>query len=200
MLVRAFAPELEIRSSAKGGDGRTIEGICVPYRQRQRIDASLVEMFAPGAFAHQLRAANRVYFARDHLALGGVLIGKTVELRDDAAGLWGSWRVSKTPVGDETLTLVADGVLDELSVGFRARKDRRDPDGTVVREKADLVEVAVVLEGAYGRSALISGVRNRAGHVCDVCNGTGIVGTVEPRSNLDAARQVLAQLPPLPAA
>ena len=140
----------------------------MPYRQRQRIDATLVEMFAPGAFTHQLRAAHRVHFARDHLVLGGTLIGKTIELRDDPAGLWGSWRVSKTPVGEETLTLVADGVLDELSVGFRARKDRTEPDGTVVREKADLVEVAVVLEGAYGRGALISGVRERAGQVCDV--------------------------------
>ncbi len=43
--VRARA---RVRSAAKGGDGRTVEGICVPYRQRQRIDDSLVEMFAPG--------------------------------------------------------------------------------------------------------------------------------------------------------
>jgi phage head maturation protease len=106
---------------------------------------------------------------------------------------------SKTPVGEETLTLVSDGVLDGLSVGFRARKDRVDEDGTVVREKADLVEVAVVLEGAYGRGALISGVRQRSEQVCDVCGGTGMPG--HPAApNLTAARQLLAQLPPLPGA
>jgi HK97 family phage prohead protease len=214
VLVRDFAPELSIRSAAKGGDGRTVEGIAVPYGQRQRIDDDLIESFARGCFAHQIRAAHRVHFARDHLAHGGTLIGKTVELRDDAAGLWGAWRVSKTPVGEETLTLVADGVLDQLSVGFRSRKDRRDPDGTIVREKADLVEVAVVLQGAYGEGALISGVRERGAHVCDVCGGSGLRGHVLTSTpsgtwdvtdnrvsvstpNRDAARQILAQLPPV---
>jgi hypothetical protein len=128
-------------------------------------------------------------------------------LREDAAGLWGSWRVSKTPVGEETLTLVADGVLDQLSVGFRARRDRMDPDGTTVREKADLVEVAVVLDGAYGSGALISGVRERGDHVCDVCGGSGLSGgnigsgsSNVATPNLVRARQLLAQLPLPPAA
>jgi hypothetical protein len=163
LLVREFAPELEVRSSAKGGDGRTVEGICVPYRQRQRIDASLVEMFAPGAFSHQIRAANRVLFTREHVALGGTIIGKAVELRDDAAGLWGAWRVSRTPVGDENARPRLRWRPGRAERPVPRPKDRVDPDGTVVREKADLVEVAVVLEGAYGRGALISGVRQRAG-------------------------------------
>ncbi|WP_435582914.1 HK97 family phage prohead protease [Amycolatopsis thermoflava] len=160
VVYRSFVPDLEIRSAAQGGDGRTIVGIAVPYRKPQRIDRTLVESFEPGAFRHQLRAAHRVPFYRDHRVHGGTLIGRTLELRDDAAGLYGEWRVSKTPVGEETLELVKDGALRELSIGFREDKNRRMPDGSIARTRAHLTEVAVVPEGAYGDNATISGVRS----------------------------------------
>lgn len=201
-LIRTFTPELEIRSASKGGDGRTIEGIAVPYGQRQRIDQHLTEVFARGAFNHQLKAYHRVFFTRDHVALGGTIIGKAVELRDDAAGLWGAWRVSKTPVGEETLTLVQDGVLDELSIGFRERHggNRVLDDGTVERTKADLVEVSVVAQGAYGRGALIASVREHTGKTCNACGGPVALLPASPQArNRDRARQLLAQLPTLPA-
>jgi len=188
-LVRSFAPELEIRSAAKGGDGRTIEGIAVPYGRRQRISADLVEQFARGAFNAQLAAAHRVKFAREHPTHGGALIGRAVELRDDAAGLWGAWRVSATQAGDEALELARDGVLDELSVGFIERQNRRLDDGTVERVKAHLVEVSLVMQGAYGRDALVSAVREVQDAPC----------TCGAATRAAQAAQVLAGLPLLPA-
>lgn len=188
-FTRSFAPLLEVRSPAKGGDGRTIEGIAVPYLRRQRIDATLTEQFHPGAFDHQLRAAHRVYFAREHMSQGGILIGKATELRSDAAGLWGAFRVSATAAGDETLALIQDGVLSELSVGFRAQKDHVEPDGTITRVRADLVEVSVVLAGAYGEAATIAAVRSAAQ------DGT----TYKPEARrIDQAAVILAGLPELP--
>jgi phage head maturation protease len=111
IIFRTFEPLLEVRSAAKGGDGRTIEGIAVPYLREQRIDQTLVEQFAPRAFEHQLRAAHRIPFTRDHMGHGGTLIGRALELREDALGLWGSFRVSATSVGDDTLALIAVGAL-----------------------------------------------------------------------------------------
>lgn len=195
-LTRAFAPELEIRAAAKGGDGRTVEGICVPYDRPQRIDSTLVEQFARGAFAAQSNAAHRVKFAREHLAYGGALIGRAVELRDDAAGLWGAFRVSATPAGDETLELLRDGVLDELSIGFATRQDRREPDGTITRVKAHLIEVSAVLAGAYGRGATVSAVREIHGDpemVAATC-------TCGAASRAAQAAQILASIPILPPA
>lgn len=157
---RSFTPDLEIRSAAQGGDGRTIVGIAVPYDRPQRIDRTLVEAFARGAFNHQMKAVHRVSFAREHMSLGGTLIGRTLMARDDAAGLYGEWRVSNTPAGDETIELVKDGALPHLSIGFREDKNRRLPDGTVVRTRAHLTEVAVTRQGAYGDNAAISGVRS----------------------------------------
>jgi HK97 family phage prohead protease len=191
-ITRTFAPDLEIRSAAKGGDGRTIYGIAVPYNSPQRIDDSLTEQFARGAFDHQLRSASRVWFAREHVYQGGSVIGSTKALRDDAAGLYGEWRVSNTPLGDETLELVKDGALRELSIMFRERQNRRVAGGQVVeRVTADLREVAVVLEGAYGELAAAAGVRSmngagdHDGHLCAQC------GT----NRMKEAERVLAGLP-----
>lgn len=195
---RTFAPLLEVRSAAKGGDGRTIEGIAVPYLRRQRIDSTLVEQFAPGAFDHQIRAqvGHRIAFSRDHMSQGGTLIGRATELRNDALGLWGAFRVSATAAGDETLALVADGALSELSVGFRAQKDHQEPDGTITRVRADLVEVSVVLAGAYGAGATIMAVRS-ADQGGDVDERGATTWQPEPR-RIDQVAAILAALPPLP--
>lgn len=189
-LYRSFAPDLEVRSSAKGGDGRTIVGIAVPYGMPQRIDERLTEQFARGAFAHQLRASNRVRFTREHLVLGGTLIGATSLLRDDAAGLYGEWRVSATPAGDETLELVKDGALSNLSIAFRERQNRRLPGGVIERLTADLREVAVVLEGAYGEAAGVQEVRSGQDNLTLCSCGSTV--------RLDQSRQILAGLPVLP--
>lgn len=156
LLYRSFTPDLEIRSD---GDGRTIRGIAVPWGKPTRIDSRLVEQFANGAANHQLRAPNRLDFAREHLNQGGTLIGPTKMLRNDAAGLYFEARASRTLAGDETVELVRDGALRHISVGFRERRNRNLPGGIVERVKADFFEIAVVRAGAYGDSAAITGVR-----------------------------------------
>lgn len=180
ILTRTFTPDLEVRS---GGDGRTIVGIAVPWDTPQRINDKLVEMFARGAFNHQIAEAHRVKVAREHIDLGGSLIGRLAMARDDAAGLYTELRVAKTPLGDETLELVKDGALTDLSIGFRARQDQRRTDGVLVRKTADLREIAVTLEGAYGDAAKVLAVRQ-----------------AEALSNLERAAQIIAGLPTLPPA
>jgi len=155
---RAFNPDLQVRS---GGDGRTVYGIAVPYNAPVRIDEQLIEQFARGAFNHQLDRPQRVKFAREHVMMGGSLIGAASLLRDDAAGLYVELRAARTPEGDATLELVRDGALDQLSVAFREGKNRRLGGGVVERTMADLREVAVVMEGAYGDLAVATGVRSR---------------------------------------
>lgn len=193
-LTRAYTPDLEVRST---GDGRTIDGIAVPYGVRVHIpQEGIHEQFRRGAFNHQLAAPSRVRLGREHPNLGGQLIGVATELRDDARGLFASFRVSKTPAGDETLELVRDGVLDELSVGFRDRQNRRMDDGTVERTKADLIETSVVFMGAYGRGAVVTGVRSVA---CPECGYHGAPAPVAaPRARASEAEQLLARLGPLP--
>lgn len=185
---RSFVPNLEIRSD---GDGRTVRGIAVPYGQVQRINQSLTEEFVRGAFDHQLPAIHRVGFYRGHSNANGVLIGRQTEGRDDVAGLYGEWRVSKTLAGDEALELIRDGALSQLSIGFRSVPDgnRRTANGVVQRTKANLFETAIVPEGAYGDGAVITGLRAA---VLDSVS----TNTTEPevRSRLIDAREALSEL------
>lgn len=154
---RSFTPDLEVRS---GGDGRTIHGIVVPWNAPMRIDDSLVEQFARGAFNHQLNKPSRIRFEREHVQLGGELIGAGQAMRNDAAGLYMELRASKTPKGDETLELVKDGAIDQFSIAFHERQNRRLGGGVTERVTADLRAVAVVMAGAYGDLATIGGVRS----------------------------------------
>lgn len=191
-LYRAFTPDLSVRA---GGDGRTVMGIAVPYGVEQRIDAKLTEVFTQGTFAHQLRAGHRVPFTRGHVPHGGVIIGKTVELREHADGLYGEWRVSRTAVGDETLELIKDGLLTELSIGFREypSTNKVRSNGTVEYTRADLFEVAIVPEGAYGAGAVVTGTRGP----CPTCGHVRPGGGSEDggNSNLRQAEQILGSLP-----
>lgn len=155
---RSFSPDLEVRNS---DGGRTVYGIAVPYNAPTRIDEQLIEQFARGAFNHQLDRPQRVKFAREHVLLGGELIGAASMLRDDAAGLYVELRTAKTPAGEATLELVREGALDQLSIMFREAQNRRLGGGVVERVTADLREVAIVFEGAYGELAAAAGVRSK---------------------------------------
>jgi HK97 family phage prohead protease len=158
-LFRSFAsPDLQVRSR---GDGRTVFGIAVPYNAATRIDDTLIEQFARGAFNHQLDQPQKIEFAREHVLLGGELIGAASLLKDDPAGLYVELRAAKTPAGDATLELVREQALDQLSIWFRPGKDRNLGRGHVERVVADLREVAIVMEGAYGELAMAAGVRSR---------------------------------------
>lgn len=188
---RQFDSGLHVR---EGGDGRTIEGIVVPYNLPTRINEDLVEQFNKGVFEHQMRAANRVKLGREHIMLGGQLIGAGRSMEDRDEGLWMQLRVANTPAGDETLALVRDGALDELSIMFRERQNRRLGGGVIARVKADLLEVAIVLEGAYGRAAKIAAVRSADGGL--------EIGAGDPTYIPDAdlhrrAERYLAGLPPV---
>lgn len=156
---RSYRPDLEVKP---GGDGRTIYGIAVPYNAPTRIRENLVEEFVRGAFDHQINAPQRVKYAREHLLLGGTLIGALSAMRDDAAGLYVEMRASRTPAGDETLELVKDGALRDLSIWFNEKQNRTVARGVVQRVKAHLNEVASVLQGAYGDLATTAGVRSAA--------------------------------------
>jgi uncharacterized protein len=172
-LYRPVAADLEIMRAEQGGsDGRTVFGILVPWNHPMRIDEHLREQFEPGGADHVIEAgergrapgglpAYRMHFAREHVRQGGAACGRTQLLRDDAAGLYGEWRVSKTAVGDELIELIKDGVYRELSVGFRAAPSwsRTLPDGTVSRQRFDPFEAAAVLRGAYADAAAVAGVR-----------------------------------------
>jgi len=86
-----------------------------------------------------------------------------MELSEESSGLYGSFRVFAGAVGDHALTLVDEGVLPGLSVGFVPKRRggwRRTTEGTVIRDLCHLEEVSLCRAPAFDR-AVITAVRSR---------------------------------------
>lgn len=162
MIRRSFSGDIEIQS---GGDGRTLRGIAVPFDQPTRIVDfwdEYDEQFARGAFAKTIaERGDKVKYLWQHSSAEPV--GRAVALREDTAGLYGEWKISKTPRGDDLLELVRDGVIDANSIGFvpvtESTMVRSGTVPLVTRTEAKLREVSAVTFPAY-EGAEISGVRS----------------------------------------
>jgi hypothetical protein len=107
----------------------------------------VTERIMPGAFAKSLAEKRDVLCFMDHdpsRVLGRRSNG-TLELREDALGLWFSVKVADTSYGRDALALAARGDLGGGSFGFRATRETWNADKTerTVHE-ADLFEVSVI--------------------------------------------------------
>lgn len=103
---------------------RTIEIIAAPYEQETpvlRKGAWITETIDRAAFEGVDKRARRVKVNRDHDV--GKTVGRATALHPDRPeGLVAELLISRTPTGDETLELAADGVLD-ASIGFAPMRD-----------------------------------------------------------------------------
>lgn len=162
-LQRAHPADLEVR-----GDGRTVVGIAVPFDRPAEIrdtSGTYAETFRRGAFARTIAdRGDRVKFLAQH-ERRSLPLGRALVLREDTAGLYAEFRVSKTQHGDEALELIRDGALDALSIGFRPLRDRWTADRSAVdRLEVRLDEVSAVAFPAFA-DALIAGVRSDLPHI-----------------------------------
>lgn len=142
------------------GQARTFDGIAVPYGQ----DYSLFgfrERFEPGE--HYLDQNAAVYAAHGHLR-GSLPIGGLTESWSDADGFHVRGRLSETPAGDEAYTLLRDGTVKGLSIGFTPETVEYEDDGdTTVIRKARIRDVSLTGIPAYD-DAKVEAVRERNPH------------------------------------
>lgn len=78
-------------------------------------------------------------------------IGKLTEIEEDETGLRCKAEISKTQDGDEILTLLADGVINQFSIGFRYIYDKikyDEAEDTYHVYEIKLMEVSAVSIGA----------------------------------------------------
>lgn len=174
-FYRTFTFDMEVRTAAQGGDGRTLFGYAVPFGQVQQIDRDLTEGFDSTAFDHQMRAMNRVgywhYHSRDPRT---AQVGALTMARAESKGLYQEAKISNTQRGNDLIELIKDGAITEQSVGFRCgRSGTQVREGVHWRTKADLTELAAVPNGAYGDGAPIMGVRSAL--TMDACPHCGHV-------------------------
>ena len=84
-----------------------------------------------------------------------VAVGVATEMRDTDEGVVASWRLADTPAGNAALQEFREGVLDSLSVGFRAIRETM-VDGVREIREAHLLEVSLVPMPAYAGAMVIS--------------------------------------------
>jgi HK97 family phage prohead protease len=178
-LVREVSVDLEAE-----GDGRTLISRLVPYNEIATVSdggAPYEEMFLPGAFKAQMRAAHRIKAFLNFRHRQGLedQIGYARSIEDRADGLHGELRVLDGPDGDKALALLEAGVLDKLSVEFQPLKDRI-VNGVVQRVSARLVGVGLVPQGSYPSAAVLA-VREQPE---DDADDEDEVGTIEPPTPL----------------
>lgn len=150
MTMQTRDAALEVRSVDE--ETRSFTAVGVPYGQIYDL-GYYRERFEPGSV--DASGAVLVYQHADP-------IGVITATRETDEGLEIDAHISETSRGDEVYTLIKDGVLKSMSIGFELEESREDTvDGIPVTTvtKARAVEFSVVLNPAYS-DAKINEVRS----------------------------------------
>lgn len=137
---------------AAGPDGlprRTITGIAVPYNVFATVSDGTQVQFAPGSLPVDGKAP-KLYMYHDSTQA----IGLVSERVDSPEAMYFSATVSNTRAGDEALVLMADNVLDSVSVGVNPLEFKYDDKGNMTVLKGEWVELSVVPIGAYSGATI----------------------------------------------
>jgi uncharacterized protein len=86
-------------------------------------------------------------------------IGKPVHMEEDSKGLYIKAKIAQTEVGKDAMTLMRDGIVNELSIGYNVVKDEWDRDKDIRRLKeVKLYEISAVTF-ASNPKATVTGVK-----------------------------------------
>jgi uncharacterized protein len=129
------------------------------------------DLVEPGAYTKTLAEdfpSGQIKVKRDHQHP----IGLPVHMGQDSKGLLTFSRISKTAMGDETLILSEDGVIDRMSIGYKALQHAYQMQGGVkVRrlQQLKLREYSLLTEPPMNDGAAIIGVKSLydVGYVLD---------------------------------
>lgn len=118
------------------------------------------EKIAKGAFAKALREADSIDFLSEHKPdrVLSTTVNESLELEEDDKGLYMKANISATTYGNNTFTLIKDGIVSGMSFGMKVIKDSwtYNLDGMPIRtiEELALFEVSAVRYPAYPSSYL----------------------------------------------
>ena len=154
---------LELRDD---DDGHFVRGIVAPYNSPTDIGGEYVETLAPGVFKRSIQhRGDRVGLKEQH-GRDRFDIGQSSSWEDTNDGLVGTFRLASTDRAREALTLIREGFLDGLSVGFVPVENRVSNEGGrrhVERVEAKLDHVGLVHSPAYEAARVLEARDEDAG-------------------------------------
>jgi len=136
--------------TAADTERRTIVGTVVPYGVSGSTSIGPV-VFKPGS----LRASEGVKLLLEHD--GRRPIGRATGFVDGPDRLVGSFKISQTSAGTDSLVEASDGLRDGLSVGANILESTVGEQGELIVSAAELIEVSLVTTPAFSE-ALVSQV------------------------------------------
>ncbi len=149
--MRSIASEFTTRED---GEELTIEGYFAVFNSNYDIAPGMSESVAPGAFSETLAGDVRALVNHDTTLVLGRTTAHTLELREDAHGLWG--KIAINPKDGDAMNLyerVKRGDVNQCSFGFdildeeSAISDNGDIHWTI--KKVELYEVSCCTFPAY---------------------------------------------------
>ena len=147
-----YTPTQTISVDAAASDGaasRTISGIAVEFNVVATVNDGQQVLFKPGSLPVDGRNP-KLYLQHDPMKIIGQV---TERLSTDEAMLFTA-KISATDLGNESLVLMSDGTLSEVSVGVDVQKFSYDKNGVMVIEQASFNELSVVSQPAFSGAVI----------------------------------------------
>ena len=178
--IETRAVILDTRTDTQPDDERTFAGRVVPWNTPTTLFPGLREQFAPGSV--RIDPDQPPMLFRDH----STPIGKITALEDRDDGLHITGHISATATGDDTLTLIRDGVLDRMSIGFEpvAADETRDSDGTLITRTDTIIREASIVPFPAYPTAQITEHRHQEDPMTDQITRADL-DTLATRADLD---------------
>lgn len=154
--LRTVATQFQTRED---GDNPHISGYFAVFNSNYEIAPGMSESIAPGAFSRTLSGDIRALINHDTTLVLGRTKAGTLELREDARGLWGE--ITINPKDGDAMNLyerVKRGDVDQCSFGFEIVSEETDfrADGSVhwTITEVNLFEVSACTFPAYEATSI----------------------------------------------
>ena len=147
-----FTPTHQITIDAAADETaprRSFSGIAVEYDIPAIVSDGTAVMFKKGSLPIDGRNP-KLYLQHQ----SDQIIGQVIERQDVGNAMLFVAKVSQTRLGDEAMTLIADGTLSEVSVGVQVEKFSYNDEGVMIIEKASWQELSVVSQPAFESSVI----------------------------------------------
>ena len=162
--TRSIPAELETRSAED--QKLFIEGYFAVYDSVYQMSSDMSESIAQGAFTNSIGGDIRALINHDTTLVMGRTAAHTLELREDAHGVWG--RIEVNPKDTDAMNAYARverGDVSQCSIGFNIISEETDfrDDGSVhwTIKEADLAEVSICTFPAYEETNVSARAKER---------------------------------------
>ena len=150
-MLRFIADQINVQAAA-GEDkegSRTITAVAVTYGQYATLSDGSQVRFMQGSLPVDGKAP-RVFMYHDSTKPVGI-VAERVEVE---GAMMAEMRISRTALGDEALTLAADGVMD-VSVGVNPLRFDEDKQGRITVYEAEWIELSLVPVPAFAGAQVV---------------------------------------------